>query len=101
MLETISWIGVLFLLLDTGFEIDFSVAWRQKSSAVIIALIDVIVPMIIAFAVCFYLPDSYLVNPDKRIIFALFMAVVMTISSMPIASRIWQDLNLLKTELGF
>src|SRR5574344_1725311 len=44
MLETISWIGVLFLLLETGFEIDFSVAWRKKGSAFVIALVDVIVP---------------------------------------------------------
>lgn len=101
MLETISWIGVLFLLLETGFEIDFSVAWRKKGSAFVIALVDVIVPMILSFAVCYFLPDSYLVDKDKKIIFALFMAVVMTISSMPIASRIMQDLKLLKTELGF
>src|SRR4030042_1093509 len=30
MLETIAWIGVLFLLLETGLEIDFASAWRQR-----------------------------------------------------------------------
>ena len=30
MLETISWIGVFFLL-ETGLTIDFSVVWRQRT----------------------------------------------------------------------
>ena len=37
MLETVAWLGVLFMLLQTGFEIDFSVAWRQRGKALIIA----------------------------------------------------------------
>ena len=28
MLETVSWFGVLFLLLETGLEVDLSAAWR-------------------------------------------------------------------------
>ncbi|HOF34582.1 MAG TPA: cation:proton antiporter [Spirochaetota bacterium] len=101
MLETISWIGVLFLLMDTGLEIDFSSAWRQRGSALVIALSDIIIPMLIAFIPCFLLPDQYLADPDKRLYFALFMAVVMTISAMPIASRVMHDLLLLKTDIGF
>jgi len=101
MLETISWIGVLFLLMDTGLEIDFSSAWRQRGSALLIALSDIIIPMLIAFIPCFLLPDHYLADPDKRLYFALFMAVVMTISAMPIASRVMHDLRLLKTDIGF
>ncbi|MBN2534527.1 MAG: cation:proton antiporter [Spirochaetales bacterium] len=101
MLETVAWIGVLFLLLDTGLEINFSSAWKQKGNALLIALTDIIIPMIIAFIPCYFLPASYLVHVDKRIQFALFMAVVMTISAMPIASRILHDLNLLKTDLGY
>lgn len=30
MLETVAWIGVLFLLLEAGLEIDFASAWRQR-----------------------------------------------------------------------
>ncbi|MBN1307117.1 MAG: cation:proton antiporter [Chitinispirillaceae bacterium] len=101
MLETAAWIGVLFLLLDTGLEIDFSSAWRQRGNALIIALTDIIVPMAVAFVPVFFLPGSYLADPAKRILFSLFMAVVMTISAMPVSSRIMHDLNILKTDLGF
>lgn len=101
MLETVAWLGVLFLLLETGLEVDFSSAWRQRGDALKIALSDIIVPMIIAFIPCLFLPDYYLTNPDQKLIFAFFMATVLTISAMPIAARALHDLNLSKTDLGF
>ncbi|MGC8764513.1 MAG: cation:proton antiporter [Brevinematia bacterium] len=101
MLETVAWIGVLFLLLDTGLEMNFSSAWKQKNNALIIATSDIIIPMVIAFIPCYFIPDSFLINPDKRIEFSLFMSVVMTISAMPVASKVMHDLKLLKTDLGF
>ncbi len=101
MLETVAWIGVLFLLLETGLEIDFASAWRQRGDALKIAITDIMVPMVIAFIPCFFLPDHYLANPDQRFLFALFMATVMTISAMPIAARALHDLKLSKTDLGF
>ncbi|MDD5458646.1 MAG: cation:proton antiporter [Phycisphaerae bacterium] len=100
MLETVAWIGVLFMLLETGLEIDFSVAWRQRGNALTIALSDIVIPMVIAFVPCLFLPERYLAT-DQRLVFALFMATVMTISAMPVAARVLHDLNLLKTDLGF
>lgn len=101
MLDTLAWCGVLFLLLDTGLEIDFSIAWRQRSSALVIAFSDIVIPMAIAFAAVVWLPGRYMVDPAHRIIFSLFMATVMTISAMPVAARVLHDLKLLKTDLGF
>jgi len=101
MLETVGWIGLLFLLLDTGLEIDFSTAWRQRGDALKIALAGVLIPMVMAFVPCLFLPSSYLVHPDHKVVFALFMATAMAISAMPIAARALYDLNLSKTDLGF
>lgn len=101
MLETTAMIGVLFLLLDAGLEINFSSAWKQRGNALIIAITDIVIPMIITFIPSYFLPDIYLVDTNKRLQFALFMAVAMTISAMPVASRALHDLKLLKTDLGF
>lgn len=101
MLDTLAWVGVLFLLLDVGLELDFSIAWRQRSSALVIALSDIIVPMAVAFAAVVWLPARYMVDPDHRVIFSLFMATVMTISAMPVAARVLHDLKMLKADLGF
>lgn len=101
MLETMAWVGLFFFLLNTGLEVDFSSAWRQRGEALTIALTDIVVPMTIAFAACLFLPDHYLVDPSRRWIFALFMATAMTISAMPITARALHDLRIAKTDLGF
>lgn len=102
MLETVAWLGVFFLLLQTGLEIDFSKAWRQKGDALKIALLDIIIPMLVAFVPCFlFVSDSYLVDPEKRFSFSLFIATAMTISALPVAARALHDLKLLKTDMGF
>lgn len=101
MLETVAWLGVFFLLLDAGLQIDFSSAWRQKGDALKIALSDIIIPMLIAFVPFMLLPERYLAEPGQRIIFALFMATVSTISALPLTVRALHDLNIMKTDLGF
>ncbi len=101
MLETFAWLGVFFLLLDAGLQIDFSSAWRQKGDAVKIALSDIILPMMIAFVPFVLIPARYLADPGQRIIFALFMSTVSTISALPLTIRALHDLNIMKTDLGF
>jgi fructose-specific phosphotransferase system IIA component len=101
MLETVAWLGVLFLLLEMGLEMDLMSAWRQKGDAVKIAMSDIFVPMVIAFIPALLIPDKYLVDPAHRIVFALYIAAAMTISDMPVAARTLHDLRLSKTELGF
>ncbi|MFH1888470.1 MAG: cation:proton antiporter [Candidatus Omnitrophota bacterium] len=101
MLETIAWLGVFFFLLEMGLELDFSSAWRQRGNALKIALSDIFIPLVIAFVPAFFIPSHYLVDPGQRLIFALFMATVMTISALPIAARALRDLDIHKTDLGF
>lgn len=101
MLETVAWLGLLFFLLETGLKMDFSSAWRHRGKALTIALTDIAVPMTISFIFCYFLPQDYLVDPSRRMVFSLFMATVMTISAMPIITRVLNDLNIIKTDLGF
>lgn len=101
MLETVAWVGILFFLLNNGLEMDFSSAWRQKKDALIVAVSDVVLPIIIAFIPCMFLPDSYLADPGRRVLFALFAATIMTISAMPVTARVLGELNIFKTDMGF
>lgn len=101
MLDTVSWFGVLFLLLETGLDFDFTAAWAQRGKATLIAGLDIVIPMAIAFVPSYFLPDRYLVPGEQRWMFALFMATAMTISAMPVSASIMHDLGLLKSRLGF
>ena len=100
MLETVSWFGVLFLLLETGLEVDVSAAWRQRGPALRIGIIGVIIPLILGFLLSYLLPDRYLADPDQRLIFALFLGTTMAISAMVIIARVLHDLDLVKSDLG-
>lgn len=101
MLETVAWLGLLFFLLEVGLEVDFSSAWRHRGDALKIAVTDIVVPFAICFIPWLFIPDSYLVDPGHRFVFALFMATAMTISAMAISARALKDLGVLKTDLGF
>lgn len=100
MLETVSWFGVLFLLLETGLEVDVSAAWRQRGPALRIGIIGVVVPLALGFALSLGLPDRYLARPDERLTFALFLGTTMAISAMVIIARVLHDLDLVKSDLG-
>lgn len=100
MFDTVAWFGVLFLLLETGLEVDVSAAWRQRGSALRIGIIGVLVPLIIGFALALALPDRYMPNPEHYIVFALFLATTMAISAMVIIARVLHDFDLVKTDLG-
>jgi Kef-type K+ transport system membrane component KefB len=101
MLQTVAWLGAFFLLLEAGLEIDFLSAWRQKGDALTIALTGVVVPLVVGFVFCLFLPDQYLIDPSQRVVFALFLATILSITAMPVASRVLHDLKLSKTDFGF
>ena len=101
MLETVAWFGNLFLLMQTGLEINFSHVWKQRSNALKLSLADFAIPMILSFAVLLFLPTRYLINPSQRIIFSLFIAAIMTISAMPVAISSMKELGIINTDVGF
>ena len=100
MLDTVSWFGVLFLLLETGLEVDLSAAWRQRKSALRIGVIGVLVPLAVGFGLSMLLPDRYLSDPSTRVVFALFLGTTIAISALVIIARVLQDLDLVKSDLG-
>jgi Kef-type K+ transport system membrane component KefB len=100
MLGALSWFGVLFLLLETGLEVDLTAAWRQRGPALRIGVIGVLVPLLIGTALTLGLPDRYFPDPADPLPFALFLGTTMAISAMVIIARVLHDLDLVKSELG-
>jgi len=100
MLDTLAWLGILFFLLKTGLETSLGAAVRQGKQAALLSLSDLTLPMVIAFIPAVFLPGQYLGEESSRIIFALFLATIMTISAMPVTARVLQDLSVYRTDLG-
>lgn len=100
LLETVSLLGVLFLLLVTGLETDLALMRRQLRSAIGVALGGLIVPLLMGFAFGYLVPDSLLVDPSKRLLFALFMATALAISAIPVIAKVLIDLNITRRDIG-
>jgi Kef-type K+ transport system membrane component KefB/mannitol/fructose-specific phosphotransferase system IIA component (Ntr-type) len=100
MLETVAWMGILFFLLKSGLETNFATAWRQRRQAMTLSMCDLTIPMVIAFIPCLFLPAVYIGEDSSRVIFALFVATIMTISALPVTARVLQDLKVYRTDLG-
>ena len=100
LLEAVAWIGVIMLLLYTGLETDLGILRRVGRPAAAISWLGIIVPLLTGFALGWRIPASYLVRPDDRLIFSLFMAVAMSISAVPVIAKILIDLDLMRRDLG-
>jgi Kef-type K+ transport system membrane component KefB len=100
MFGAIAWLGILFFLLKAGLETNFATAWRQRRNALKLSMCDLTIPMLIAFIPCFFLPARYMGAEGGRLIFSLFIAVIMTISALPVTARVLQDLKIYRTDLG-
>lgn len=100
MLGTLAWLGILFFLLKAGLETNFATAWRQRKKAAALSFADLTLPMLIAFVPTWFLPDHYMGDAGSRMLFTLFIAVIMTISALPVTARVLQDLKIYRTDLG-
>jgi Kef-type K+ transport system membrane component KefB len=100
LLEAIAWIGVIMLLLYTGLETDLGIVRRMRRAAVTVSSLGIVIPWLSGFALGWAVPVRYLAGPDDRLVFALFIAVAMSISAVPVIAKILIDLDLMRRELG-
>lgn len=100
MLFTIGWVGVMLLLVVTGFETDLNLIARLGNAVVWVTLGSLIVPFAFGLGTGFLAPDSLVGAGTDRTIFALFLAAALTISSLPVIAQILSELRLLRRNFG-
>lgn len=100
LLEVISWLGVLFLLLLTGLETDVALIRQQGRAAAHASVWGVLWPFAAGLGLGFVIPDSLLVTPQSRLVAALFLGTVLSVSSVPVIAKILSDMRLLRRNVG-
>jgi Kef-type K+ transport system membrane component KefB len=100
LLEVVALIGVMLLLVVTGFETDLGLIRRRIGVALGVAAGGLVVPFATGVALGFYLPDHLLVDPSDRTVFVLFLATALSISAIPVLARVLMDLDLMRREFG-
>ncbi len=100
LLELVSMIGVMFLLVITGLETDLALIRRHARAALSVSWGGIIVTFSTGFLLGWYLPGFLLVDEDRRLVFALFVATAMSISAIPVIAKVLLDMNLIRRDIG-
>lgn len=100
LLEALSWLGVILLLLYTGLETDLTVLRGIGRAAIVVSMLGIAIPWASGFLLGWEMPASYLAAQNHRLMFALFMAIAMSISAVPVIAKILIDLDLMRRDLG-
>jgi len=100
MLETVSWLGVFFLLLASGFHVDVRRALREGRAALLVGIVGVLVPIAIGYPVFATFDASLWGAEANRLSFSLFLAVAASITAISVVARAISDLGLAGSEDG-
>jgi Kef-type K+ transport system membrane component KefB/nucleotide-binding universal stress UspA family protein len=100
LLETVGVLGMVLLLLLTGLETDLKLLKSLGRAAAVASALGMLVPFVLGFALGLWMPDEFLAQPDRRMLFAAFLATAMSISAMPVIAKILMDLDLTRRNIG-
>lgn len=93
-------LGVLLLLVTTGFETDLQLLRRLGRPALTTSAASLIVPLAAGYAVGAALPAAFLGADADPITFAMFIAVAVSISALAVAGRILSEMGLMRRDIG-
>lgn len=101
MLDGLTILAVTLFLLVAGMEVDLSTIWRQGKLAIAVSASGIIFPFALGFTAAWY-GSEFLGRGEnaEKLVFALFFATALSITSLPIIAKILMDLNLYRTDLG-
>ncbi|MDH3262058.1 MAG: cation:proton antiporter [Acidimicrobiia bacterium] len=100
LLETVALIGVMLLMVVTGFETDLGLIRRRAGTAAGVAVGGLLLPFGAGLALGWWFPKDLLGDPDQRLVFALFLATTMAVSAIPVLASILLDLRMMRRDIG-
>lgn len=100
-LEAIATLAIGLYLLVAGMEVDLSTAWKQGRTGFKVGFASILIPFSITLAAALVVPQALGRHGDADpLIFALFLAIAMSISALPIIAKTLMDLDLYRSDLG-
>jgi Kef-type K+ transport system membrane component KefB/mannitol/fructose-specific phosphotransferase system IIA component (Ntr-type) len=93
-------VAVVLLLVVAGLEVNLGIVRRRGRSALLTSVLGIVMPLAGGVLLGVLMPDSDLVQPQHRTLFAIFMGVALSISALPVIAKTLLDLGLFKTEVG-
>ncbi|MCH2169600.1 cation:proton antiporter [Myxococcota bacterium] len=100
MFEAMAQIGVLFLLLVIGLEVDVASAWKLRRQSLAVAVTGVVVPLLIGTLLGGWLYEDWAEPGAPRLAFSLFVGTAVSITAITAVARLLFDLKIVKSDLG-
>lgn len=99
-LDGITSLAVIMLLFVAGMEVQLNVVLKQGKAAIYTSLTSMVIPFVLGFATVWYFPGLFHFKEEYHLVYALFFGIAMSISALPVITRILMDLNIFKTNVG-
>lgn len=100
-LNAIAGVAVTLFLMVAGLEVDLSNVWRKGWVGLKIGVASIGIPFAAGFAAAWNLPQFFGLQPGvSPLIFALFLAIAMSISALPVIVKTLLDLDLYRSDFG-
>jgi Kef-type K+ transport system membrane component KefB len=99
--ETLLTVSIVLFLLVVGMELNPGQLKSRGSNIIWTSLLGILFPFAMGYGLVLLVPGMW--GPQVRdhlLSFALFIGTALSISALPVISRILMDLNLLKSRLG-
>ncbi len=100
LLLSIAWLGILLLLVVTGFETDLDLLRRLGRPVVGLSLGSLIIPLVMGFGLGWVMPESLWGPGADRLAFAAFIGVALSISALPVIAKIMTEMGLMRRNVG-
>jgi Kef-type K+ transport system membrane component KefB len=100
MLLVAGWVGIVMLLILTGFETDLALIRQRGTAGVAVAGGSVLVPFVLGLGIGFVLPRVFIGEGKPAVVFALFIAAALSISSLPVIAKILSELGMTRRNFG-
>jgi len=100
-LDAISTLAIALFLLVAGIEVDLSTLWRQGRVGGIVGIAAIVIPFLCGLATAWLVPQALGRQPEADpLIFALFFAIALSISALPVIAKTFMDMGLYRSDLG-
>jgi Kef-type K+ transport system membrane component KefB len=100
LLEVMALLGVMLLLVVTGFETDLSLIRRKSRTAFAAAAGGLFLPLLGGLLLGIWFPADLIGGPGNRLVFVLFLAVALSITAIPVLAKVLRDLGLMRRDVG-
>ncbi len=98
-LDALILLGVTFLLLIAGLELDLSSVWKQGRSVIWMSLFNMLCPFALGFSLAWLFPSLF-GKTGGGFVFYLFMGIALSITALPIIAKILMDMNIFHSDFG-